>query len=236
MGLRKDPFVQGEYYHLYNRGNSKQKIFLDKEDYLRFVKLLFLCNSSKNVNFRTDIIEKKIDTWDFDRGENIVHIGAWVLMPNHFHIYITESSISPSSGNENKESSIATFMRKISTAYVKYFNAKYGRTGSLFEGKFKSVHMSDEIQAKYLFSYIHLNPIKLIQKDWRENGIDDKKKVLDFLNKYKWSSYLDYCGVKRKESFILDIEKFPDYFSEKGQFEAEIFEWLSISPSSGNHL
>jgi putative transposase len=224
MALRKTPLVSGEYYHIYNRGNSKQKIFLDREDYIRFVKLLYLCNSNKNINFRTDIVEKKIDTWKFDREEKIVNIGAWVLMPNHFHIYITESSISPSSGNESK---IASFMRKISTAYVKYFNAKYKRTGSLFEGKFKSTHITDDVQAKYLFSYIHLNPIKLIQKDWKDSGLRDKENALKFLNKYKWSSYLDYLGTKRNENLILDTDKFPDYFQTKDKFQLEIIDWIS---------
>src|SRR6185369_6875081 len=87
MGLRKTPLVKGEFYHIYNRGNGRQQIFFDEDDYQRFVKLLFICNSTKQVNFRDDIIEKKIDAWEFDRGETIVSIGAWVLMPNHFHIY-----------------------------------------------------------------------------------------------------------------------------------------------------
>ena len=81
--------MNGEFYHIYNRGNSCQQIFFEDEDYSRFIKLLYLCNSKKTLNFREDIVEKKIDAWDFDREETIVSIGAWVLMPNHFHIYIT---------------------------------------------------------------------------------------------------------------------------------------------------
>lgn len=235
MGIRKVPLVKGEYYHIYNRGNSKQKIFLDEEDYFRFVKLLYLCNSKKNINFRVDITEKNIDFWNFDRDKTIISIGAWVLMPNHFHLYLTEPSISPSSGENPKvESKIALFMRKVSTAYVKYFNAKYKRTGSLFEGKFKSTHIKDEIQAKYLFSYIHLNPVKLIQSDWKENGVKDKNEVLGYLDRYKWSSYKDYLSSERKESVILDRESFPDYFKYPGIFKNEVYEWLSISPSYGN--
>ncbi|MFH1366007.1 MAG: hypothetical protein ABIG99_01290 [Patescibacteria group bacterium] len=89
MGFRKVPLEKGEFYHIYNRGNSKQQIFFDDEDYQHFIKLLFVCNSVKQVSFRDDIVEKKIDAFDFDREETIVLIGAWVLMPNHFHIYIT---------------------------------------------------------------------------------------------------------------------------------------------------
>ena len=128
---RRTPFVVGEYYHIYNRGNSKQNIFLDNEDYDRFVKLLYLCNSTKSINFRDDIIDQKIDAWDFDIGDNLVSIGAWVLMPNHFHIYITPSPRTHL-GKANDDA-ISLFMKKICTAYSMYFNKKYERTGTLFD-------------------------------------------------------------------------------------------------------
>jgi len=227
MGYRKTSLAGGEFYHLYNRGNSRQKIFFDNEDYERFMKLLYICNSIKQINFRDDILEKKIDAWDFDREQTIVSIGAWVLMPNHFHIYI----ISPEDGlrGENK---ITVFMRKVCTAYSKYINTKYNRTGSLFEGRFKSVHINENMQAKYLFSYIHLNPVKLFQKDWRENGIKDKRKAIAFLAKFRWSSYLDYLIGNRLEGKLLDQNIFPNYFSTIKDFQKEIFEWITLSPKT----
>lgn len=223
MTTRKQNFVEGEYYHIYNRGNSKQIIFLDDQDRDRFVKLLYLCNSGKNINFRDDIVEKGIDAFDFDRGEQIVSIGAWVLMPNHFHIYITPRQ---RLGAED-DNFVANFIHKLCTSYSMYFNRKYKRTGSLYEGKFKATHVESDEQAKYNFSYIHLNPIKLVDPLWRENGIQDIKKALEFLDTYKWSSYLDYKGVKRPENKIISPEDFPDYFSDKKVFEEEIFDWLS---------
>ena len=93
MSNRKVPFVEGEFYHVYSRGNSKQKIFLDDYDRDRFIKLLYLCNSKININFRNDIVRPDISVWDFDRSEPIVWIGAWVLMPNHFHIYLTINNL-----------------------------------------------------------------------------------------------------------------------------------------------
>src|SRR3989339_382023 len=89
MSIRKTTLVEGEYYHVYNRGNGKQKIFLDDEDYERFIKLLYICNSEKKINFREEIVNKNIDAFEFKRGQQIVSMGAWVLMPNHFHVYIT---------------------------------------------------------------------------------------------------------------------------------------------------
>ena len=69
----------------------------------------------------------------------------------------------------------------------------------------------------------------MIQSDWKENGIKDIKKTLDFLNKYKWSSYLDYKEIKRPENKIIAPKDFPDYFSDKKVFDEEIFDWLDYN-------
>ena len=224
MSIRKTDFVVGEYYHLYNRGNSKQKIFLDDKDRERFLKLLYLCNSKQRIDFSNDLVKRKINAWDFEKGKSIVNIGAWVLMPNHFHLYINQKTEARlPSGN-----AITDFMHRVLTAYSKYFNSKYKRTGSLFEGKFKSVHLKKDKQAKYLFSYIHLNPVKLIDSKWKEGGIKNKKEVLIFLNSYKWSSYLDYLEINRSEGKLINRIDFLNYFETKKSFQQEIFEWINI--------
>jgi len=228
MTYRKVPLVSGEYFHIYNRGNSKQEIFLDDKDKDRFIKLLYLCNSKKKVNFRDDIVEQNIDAFDFERDETLVSISAWVLMPNHFHIYITSPSPGEGEEGENEENraSIAMFMHKLCMTYAKYFNKKYNRVGSLFEGPFRSTHIESDNQAKYLFSYIHLNPVKLIDPRWKEKGINDINTALEHLDTYKWSSYHDHRGVLRKENKILDLKNFPEYFSDIKDFDSEIFSWL----------
>ncbi len=226
MGIRKTIIAEDEYYHFYNRGNSKQAIFLDSKDYDRFIKLLFLCNSEKNVSFRVDIVEKGIDAWDFDREDQLVSICSWVLMPNHFHLYIKALS------NHGP----ALFMLKIGTAYAKYFNAKYNRTGSLFEGKFKSVHVENDMQARYLFSYIHLNPVKIIQPTWKEEGIKDKKAAIKFVENYKYSSFKDWTGSERKESSVLNKQELYNILPTNFSPRDDVFHWLaegSISKAYG---
>ena len=231
MGYRKASFIKGEFYHIYNRGNSKQKIFLDSHDYDRFVKLLYLCNSENSIDFREDIVRQGINAWDFDCGKSIVSIGAWVLMPNHFHLYIAINNLRKTvfRGDKDRENEITEFMRKLLTSYSKYFNTKYKRTGSLFEGRFKSVHIENDNQAKYLFSYIHLNPVKLIDNKWKENGIKDNKKTEAFLEKHQWSSYLDYKEIVRFQNKVLDKKAFPKYFQNIKDFNSEIGEWLAFS-------
>jgi putative transposase len=214
MATRKISFEKGEFYHLYNRGNSKQEIFHNDNDYNHFIFLLLILNNQKNIELRNIQVSKYIHNPDI---EPLVSIGAYVLMPNHFHILITEKI----------EGGISKFMQKLSTAYVMYYNKKYKRTGSLFEGKFKSQHLNTDKYLKYIFSYIHLNPIKLIDKHWKEKGILNKKVVIDYINKYTYSSYLDYIGTKRIQNSILNTKDFPDYFPTKNSFNVEMSDWLS---------
>lgn len=218
MSIRTTNLVQGEYYHIHNRGNSKQKIFHDKEDYLRFISLLYISNSSESFNLYDLNRDTNFNVYEIERINPLVNIGAFCLMPNHFHVLITEKT----------GGGISKFMQKLSTAYSMYYNKKYERTGGLFEGKFKSQHADTDQHLKYLFSYIHLNPIKLIQKDWREKGIKNKKEAVNYLNEYSYSSYLDFFGKKRIQNRILNIESFPKYFPNKTSLIEEIFEWLSL--------
>lgn len=218
MSLRKIQFLEDEYYHIYNRGNGKQIIFNDDEDYKRFVGLMYACNQLDN--FKSDNLKKDQGLFNVTINKSIVNIGAYCLMPNHFHVLVTP----------NNPDSISQFMKKILTAYVMYFNKKYIRTGSLFEGKFKAEHVNNDKYLKYLFSYIHLNPVKLIQKDWKENGVKNKNKIFEYLGEYKYSSYLDFMGENRVQNKVLNTDNFPSYFPTKNKFKNEIFEWLSFSP------
>ncbi|MDO8565453.1 MAG: transposase [bacterium] len=215
MSLRRVIFVSGEHYHLYNRGNSKQKIFLDEADYDRFLKLLFLCNSKFNINFR-DVIDATKDVLTFEREETLVDIGAFCLMPNHFHLLIREKD----------DGNISLFMKKLLTAYVMYFNKKYERTGSLFEGKFKSEHAGEDNYLKYLFSYVHLNPVKLIEPKWRTEGVRDKLKAQKYALNYRYSSYACLGGEDQKWSKIINTKSFPKYFLNTAHYKQEIFDWL----------
>ena len=219
MSIRKTNFIQGEYYHIYNRGNSKQKIFNDKEDYLRFISLLYISNTKDKFNLYDLQRSSNFNVYKLERNNLLVNIGAYCLMPNHFHILITDKV----------EGGISKFMQKLSTAYSMYYNKKYERSGVLFEGKFKSQHIDGDRYFKYLFSYVHLNPVKLIQNDWKEKGIINKKEVIEYLNKYSYSSYLDFIGENRVQNKILNIDSFPKYFSNRTSFLKEIFEWLNYN-------
>jgi len=208
-------FAPEEYFHIYNRGTDKRVIFNNAGDYQRFLESLYLFNSTKRIVFR--LIPKK-ERFTYDRDETIVDIGAYCLMPNHFHLLIRSKN----------DFGVSNFMKKLLTAYSMYFNKKYNRSGVLFQGPFKAEHVTRDEYLKYLFSYIHLNPIKLIDKDWKEKGIQDFEQSRKFLNSYKNSSYVDYIGNSRIESNILNKIAFPEYFKSSKDFDQFIEFWLSF--------
>ncbi|KKW43541.1 MAG: Transposase [Parcubacteria group bacterium GW2011_GWB1_57_6] len=216
---RKISFAEGEYYHVYSRGVEKRKIFLDGKDRERFQALLFLCNGSKPVVYR---LIQGSTLYQTDVGEKIVAVGAYAFMPNHIHILVKEIS----------ENGITEFMRKVNTAYSMYFNKKYERVGPLFQGTFAAEHVTRDEHLKYLFAYIHLNIVKLIEPKWKEEGIKDLKKARGYLEAYPFSSYSSYTGKVRKEDTILSKNEFPKYFSHQHDFKDFVDEWLTFGPQN----
>ncbi len=208
MALRKQSFEIDEFYHLYNRGTEKRKIFLDKRDYEHFLFLMYVCNTTKSIELRN--VGK-----NFDRGETIVDIGAYCLMPNHFHILVREKI----------DNGISRYIHKLLTSYSMYFNKKYKRTGKLYEGVFKSIHADKDNYLKYLYSYIHLNPAKLVDKNWKENKTKNVSNLLNYIFSYQYSSLKEYINQK---FIILNPSEFPYYFKKPEDHKKELFEWLNF--------
>ena len=207
MATRKQSFVPGEFYHLYNRGTEKRIIFKDKKDYEHFLFLMSICNTLKGIELRH--VNK-----NFEQGETIVEIGTYCLMPNHFHILVREKT----------EGGISKYILKLTTAYSMYFNKKYNRTGKLYEGTFKSIYVEKDNYLKYLYSYIHLNPAKLIDKNWRKNKYNIK--ILQYVFDYPYSSIKEYLNQK---FIITNPSQFPIYFKNPIEHKKELFEWLNFN-------
>jgi putative transposase len=215
-------FVPGEFYHLYNRGTEKRKVFLNKEDYARFTALLYLCNTPKALHVqelipRGSTSSKLLQQLEaFKRDETLVDIVAYCLMPNHFHLLV----------REKETGGISRFMQKLTTAYTMYFNTRMDRSGALFQGKFKSTHADNDTYLAYLISYIHLNPLKLIEPKWIETGILNRKRAEKYLEDYLYSSYLDFCKKDRLEKILLKQDALPEYFESYLDFKTQVTDWL----------
>ncbi|KKW39837.1 hypothetical protein A3I46_01060 [Candidatus Kaiserbacteria bacterium RIFCSPLOWO2_02_FULL_54_13] len=210
-------FIPGEFYHVYNRGTDKRKIFMSLSERDRFLALLYLANQDDPVDLKlqgSTLLEIEERT-----GEPIVEIVAYCLMPNHFHLLL----------REHEEDGISKFMQKLTTGYTMYFNKRHERNGSLFQGRFKATHAANDRYLRYLISYIHLNPIKLIEPKWKEVGIINKVRAERFLETFVYSSYLDYLGKKRMEEMLLAHEALPEYFSSGADFKTFVTEWLTYA-------
>lgn len=193
--------------------------------------LLYMSNGTEAVridnlvrNEQGSTLLKK--TLQVDRGETLVDIAAYCLMPNHFHLLL----------REKEEGGVSRFMQKMTTAYTMYFNKRYDRTGALLQGKFKSQHAKDDRYLRYLIAYIHLNPIQLFETRWKEVGIKNKKGAEEFLDKYKYSSFLDFCKKDRDESVLVNPDAIPSYFDTPADFKESMTGWLTYKNEQGSTL
>ena len=226
--MRDIDFVEGEIYHIFTRGVEKRTIFEDDFEKDRFTALLFYLNDISGRPARVDRKVGKnsvINNLDNDPDDPVVGVLAWCLMPNHFHLLVKEIT----------DGGISTFMHRLQVSHALYFNTKHKRSGPLFSGKFKAVHMSRDEQFTHVSRYIHLNPLGLFDPLWKERGyIEDKVGAEKFLRDYKWSSLPEYLGTR--EEFAPIIEKGPviEHFDNNSEdYWKFISEWLE--PSS-NHL
>ncbi len=201
--MNREPFATDEWYHCYNRGVDKRDVFLFERDYERFLMLLVSANDESPVhlgdNHRGSTLEEIVE---WPREHPLVAIGAYCLMPNHFHILLQQTS----------NNGVALFMQKIGTGYTMYFNKKEERTGALFGGRFKSKHVDDDRYFKRLVNYIHANPAELVEPRWKEGLIRNQKDAHVFLAEYRYSSLPDYLGSTRPEAAILNRVNMRNYY------------------------
>ena len=210
--------VTDQIYHVYNRGTDKRQIFLDDQDHLRFIHNLFEFNDANpalNTYYRNPY---EIGSHKIIKDQNrtlVVEILTFCLMPNHFHLLL----------RQKRDRGISQFMQKLGVGYAMYFNQKYKRTGSLFQGKFKAVPVITEAHFIHLPYYIHLNPLDLYSPEWRERKLKNFNESIKFLEKYRWSSHLDYLGEKNF-SAVTERKFLLDYFEGSSGYQNGITRWL----------
>lgn len=210
-------YLKNSYYHIYNRGVDKRKIFLDEEDCVMLLHLLRLYLSPPEILLEAkEIPSKRLHKILNLNISNEVILQSFSIMPNHFHMQVKQLTVE----------GITKLTRRVLTSYSQYFNKKYKRKGPLFESAYKAVMLDTTEQFLYLSSYIHRNPMKL------------KNPKFDFVN---FSSYPYYLGEKsaawlHPDEILEHFDKFNNnkYFSYKSFVEdfrenpAEILGSLAI--------
>jgi len=181
------PFASGEFYHIYNRGVEKRIIFLDKWDFLRFLETLDFYRKFPTPMKLSDFRRGAIQWKKIENPKELVKIFCYSLMPNHFHLLIQQL----------EDGGITEFMRRLSDSYTRFFNTKYKRVGSLFQGSFKAKLIETDEYLLQLSKYIHRNAFLLPKWEHRV---------------YPYSSYGYYLNSEKHP--FCDTEFIGGFFSK----------------------
>lgn len=221
--MRKVNFANKEYYHIFNRGTDKRLIFTELNELRRFFQSMDEFNSLEPIgsiyenSFRKDQFGSRASK-KTSKKKKLVNFICYCLNPNHFH-FILEQLV---------DRGIEKFMHRLGTGYTKYFNQKHERSGVLFQGPFKAVHIDVNEYLLHLSIYVNLNnkihkiqqlgssASKLLSKSsWdeyigKEDGFCEKgiilnqfKSVLEY-KKFAENSLKDIKARKDIEEFLLE--------------------------------
>jgi len=191
MSSRKVPLTNGEYYHVFNRGVDKRSIFSSKEHLYYFFKSLYLLNTTDQSSGQS-LTRKNLVS---DNNVELVSIVAYALLPNHFHLLLKQEA----------DDGITKFMQKLGTSYTMFFNKQEKRSGALFQGKFKSNHLSGELALPIVSAYINLN--------YKHHQIDpDKQFVKTSLFEYFDDELGDrICNQAEIDAIVAESGGLTDY-------------------------
>ncbi len=138
MPRRQTPFLPNQYYHLYNRGNNRQAVFFEDENYLFFLRRL-----------REHLLP-------------LVSVIAYCLMPTHYHLLVRvkETSEVLKTSEVSVSQAISRVMQRLLISYTKAINKRFDRVGALFQGAFQAKPVTSYAHLLNLCAYIHANPVK----------------------------------------------------------------------------
>ncbi|MBN2620660.1 transposase [candidate division WOR-3 bacterium] len=151
----------GAFYHVMCRGNERKRIFLDDDDRSKFI--LYLKESIQMYH---------------------VHLHAYVLMHNHFHLVV-----------ETLHANLNEFMRRFNICYTGWFHYHHKTCGHLYQGRYKAILVDADNYLVELSRYVHLNPVRTMQ----EVTLDEQ---WQYLTKYTWSSLAGYFDKRRRLDYI----------------------------------
>ena len=202
----------GDIAHVCNRGFKKHNIFLDDRDYLRFVLNLYRLNNREGS---LRITNQKDPFINLPEQNKLVEVLKWSLMPNHYHLLLYEKC----------DGGIVEFIKRLGNAYTKYINIKNSSSGYVFQNAAKIILVDENSQYIYIPFYIDLNPVDL-HVAWKAGKIGEKQ-VLDWLTKYKWSSYRDYFGSGSQFPLIINKKLFYELFeTDSKDYQKEMLNLL----------
>ena len=202
MPRRTTPFLPDQYYHFYNRGNHRQTVFFERENYLYFLKGI-----KKYVREHVEIL-------------------VYCLMPTHYHILVrvkpkpqtseflknSEVSNPQASGAAAASAEVSTAMMRLSVSYTKAINKRFHRVGALFQGQFQGKPIEHYNHLLTLCVYIHANPVKdglvAMPEDW------------------EFSNYLEWMNLR--EGTPVNLEFIQDNFGMPAEYKKLVMEYIKL--------
>lgn len=193
-----------QYYHCYNRGANRANIFREDNDYGYFLSLFkrHLSNQPTSDATRRPYPHYKDD----------VELIAYCLMPNHYHLVLY---------NKNNTTGVEKLMRSVMTAYSRYFNVRYGHSGTLFESHFLASRISSEEYLWHVSRYVHLNPL-----DIGQDTLNYRYSSIQYFSGQKHAEWLHperlVEGQKERQRYLESVADLKDYHQLRDQVKYEL--------------
>ena len=199
--MRKVIFAKGEFYHIYNRGTDKRDIFSCENGMARFLESMIEFNVLEPIGslYAQSFRKKNQLNTSTAKGEvtdvvdeKLVNIIAYCLNQNHYHFILQQVS----------DRGIEKFMQRLGTGYTMYFNSKQERSGALFQGRFKAVHINSNAYLLYVSAYVNLN-----NRVHQLRGSTSKSSWDEYIGKQKG------VGICEKEIVLGQFRKPEEYIA-----------------------
>lgn len=213
MPRRKYFLGTGEYYHVFNRSIDGRPIFDSLKDCKRALNIInYYKHSGKKIRFSKYLLlnkeMRKLIWTDLKSKTPYIEIVSFCLMPNHYHLLL----------QQQLDNGITKFIQDFQNSYSRFFNTKYKRVGTIWQGQFKARHIENDEQLLHVNRYIHLNPYTSYIV-----------KSLEALKDYPWSSlreYLQKANVISNGEIIRsnfnDITSYIKFVFDQADYQREL--------------
>ncbi len=206
--------IDGEYYHIVNRGVDGKTVFASPNDFARFKRCLLLFNTTELTQLREASEDSFLEKLRLGEITRLVDIVAYCLLDNHFHLFV----------RQRIERGVEQFLRKLLSGYTRYFNLTRNRRGVLFQSRSKIAHVLQATYFDHVSRYIILNSLDKVDKQWREHGVKDIAKMRKELTAYLYSSFQ---GIVNKNLDPILSDDLIDEIIDRKNFLDDLLSWSS---------
>lgn len=185
--MRVEPFSVGSVIHVTKRGTRGTDIVRDANDRHRFVKSLFLLNDTYTCsNWHRETVKlpllERPEHWP--EREPLVHILAWTLLSNHFHLLLQEI----------REGGTAKFMQRFGGSLSLCFNLKHKEKGSIFQSAYHARAVNETSHLSYLAFYILVKNVLEMYPGGLAAASSHFDDAWEWASHYQFSSFKDHIS------------------------------------------